>query len=117
MEHYEKLSIFFKSKGLSQSEVGQRIGYSRSSMSKFLKGDSVIDSNFILKVVKEFPDVDLKYIFSKEDEEEVEDLANMIMEPPAIYELSPDKLEKELEIILKKLTNVKNVLAQNRHKK
>lgn len=112
MEYYEKLALFFKSKGVSQIGVGQKLGYSKASMSKFLNGNSAIDSNFITKLVKEFPDIDLNTVFSEEEE-----FPNMMMEPPTLYHLNRDTVDQELEIILEKLTNVKNVLAQKRHNK
>lgn len=115
MKHYEKLSIFFKSKALSQTEVGQKLGYSRSSMSKFLKGDSVIDSNFILKVLKEFPDVDLKEIYSED-----RDTLDVASEPGTEYKKEDSKLEsmdRNLEEVQEILSKMRNDLAQIRHNK
>jgi len=112
MAYYEKLALFFKSKGVSQSEVGQKLGYGKASMSKFLNGNSVIDSVFITKLVKEFPDVDLNTVFSEKEE-----LVGIVMEPPTMYKINKDNIDQELEEILERLGKIKNVLAQNRHKK
>jgi len=106
MMYYEKLSLFFKTKKVSGAEIGRKLGYSTSSISKFLSGNSAIDSSFILLLVKEFPDIDLQYIFSEEEEN------NSVAEPQSFYGLTDEKVIKELEIIEKKVANVREYLAQ-----
>jgi transcriptional regulator with XRE-family HTH domain len=106
MKYYEKLHLFFKSKGLSQTAVGQKLGYSKASMSKFINGNSAIDSNFILVLVKEFPEIDLQYIFSETEK------TDMVSEPQSFYGLNDDTIDKELELIGKKVANVREYLAQ-----
>lgn len=112
MKYNEKLGLYFKKKGISQSEAGERLGHSKSMMSRFLSGVSIFDATFIVALVKEFPDIDLKYIFS-EEELKVE----MVEEPCEPYGMKEENIIPELELIEEKLANIKKCLAQNRHKK
>ena len=106
----EKLHLFFKEKGLKQYEIGELLGYSPTMISRYLKGTDKINADFIVKLVKVFPDVDLQYIFS-------DDEGHSASEPKPFYGLDDDSIDKELKNILKKVENVRDYLAQNRHKK
>lgn len=106
----EKLQLFFKEKDLKQYEIGELLGYSPTMISRYLKGTDKINADFIIKLVKVFPDVDLQYIFSDDDE-------HSVSEPKPFYGLDDDSIDKELKIIIKKAENVREYLAQNRHKK
>lgn len=105
----EKLQLFFKDKGLKQYEIGKILGYSPAMIGRYLKGSDKINADFIIKLVKKFPDVDLQYLFSEDD-------IQLLSEPSSYYGLNEDNLDKELEIIIKKAENVREYLAQNRHK-
>lgn len=105
----EKLHLFFKEKGLKQYEIGKILGYSPTMIGRYLKGSDKINADFIIKLVKEFPDVDLQYIFSEDDK-------HTISEPSASYGLNEDTIDKELKIIGEKVAKVREYLAQNRHK-
>lgn len=107
----EKLQFFFKGKGLKQYEVGEILGYGPTMIGRYLKGSDKINADFIIKLVKEFPDVDLQYIFSEDD------AINSIQEPKPFYGLNEMNIDKELEIIGKKVENVREYLAQISHKK
>jgi transcriptional regulator with XRE-family HTH domain len=110
MAYNDKLRLFFKSKGLSQKEVGKRLGHAPAMISRFWSGESSFGPDFIVSLVKEFPDVDLKYIFSEDEN------SNMVNEPNGNYGLRVENVDKELEIITDKLTEIRKVLAQNCHK-
>lgn len=112
MQYNEKLRLYFKKIGVSQSEVGKRLGHAPAMMSRFLSGTSILDANFILALVREFPDIDLKYIFSDEDAN-----SSMVQEPREKYATKDVNVIKELELIEKKLSNIRKVLAQSCHKK
>lgn len=113
MEYNEKLRLYFKKNGISQIEAAERLGHSKSMMSRFLSGVSIFDATFIVALVKEFPDIDLKYIFSEEELPKVE----MVEEPLTPYGMKEENIVPELELIEKKLANIRKCLAQNRHKK
>ena len=103
----DKLRLFFKEKGLRQYEIGERLGYSPAMIGRYLQGSDKINSDFILKMVKEFPDVDLQYIFSDDEN------SNMVHEPNGNYGLKQENIDMELEIITGKLTEIRKVLAKN----
>lgn len=112
MKYNEKLRLYFKNNGVSQREAAERLGHAPSMMSRFLSGVSVFDANFIADLVREFPDVDLKYIFSEEEEN-----ISMVSEPCEDYNIKEEDIVNELEVIERKISNIRNVLAQNRHNK
>ena len=112
MQYHEKLRLYFKKIGVSQSEVGKRLGHAPAMMSRFLSGTSVLDANFITALVREFPDVDLKYIFSDQAT-----TVSLVSEPVEDYGIKEKDIVDELELIEKKIANIRKVLAQSCHKK
>lgn len=109
MQYNDKLRLFFKNKELSQKEVAERLGYAPAMISRFLRGESSFGPDFIVTLIKEFPDVNLQYIFS-------EDNKNIISESKPFYGLNEENLVEELKIIEEKVAKVREYLAQNRHK-
>jgi transcriptional regulator with XRE-family HTH domain len=105
----EKLQLFFKEKGLKQYEIGEILGYSPTMIGRYLKGSDKINADFIIKMVKAFPDIDLQYIFSEEE------TTNSTQEPKPFYGLNEMNIEKELEIIGKKVENVREYLAMKKN--
>jgi transcriptional regulator with XRE-family HTH domain len=103
----EKLQLFFKEKGLKQYEVGEILGYSPTMIGRYIKGTDKINADFIIKMVKEFPDVDLQYIFS-------DDEAKGTAEPKPYYGLDDDSIDKELNIIIQKAKKVREYLAMKK---
>ena len=110
MEYFEKLRLFFKNNGISQKEVGQRLGHAPAMISRFWSGESSFGPDFIVALVKEFPEIDLQYIFSATDNN-----SNRVHEPNGNYGLKKENIDKELEIIADKITEIRKVLAQNCH--
>ena len=112
MEYNEKLRLYFKKRGVSQKEAAERLGHAPAMISRFLSGVSVLDANFIVALIREFPDVDLKYIFSEETTS-----SSMVLEPSEDYGIKEEDIIGELEIIEQKISSIRNVLAQSCHKK
>ncbi|WP_433832230.1 helix-turn-helix domain-containing protein [Flavobacterium anhuiense] len=79
MMYHEKLSKFFKDKGLKQKEVGAILGFSPAMIGRYLHGTANIGSEFILSLSKNFPDVDLNDLFAPDEQ-------NMVKEAGAVYE-------------------------------
>ncbi|MBX9886647.1 MAG: helix-turn-helix domain-containing protein [Flavobacteriaceae bacterium] len=111
MTYNEKLRLFFKSSGLSQKEVSERLLVSPSMLSRYFKGSDNFSSEFIFKLVKEFPNIDLQYIFSDDNEK------SEINEPQVKYSNEPLDVISELEIIEKKIVLIKESLARKSHAK
>lgn len=106
MMYNEKLSKFFKAKGLKQKEVGAILGFSPAMIGRYLHGTASIGSEFILSLSKNFPDVDLNDLFAPEIEE------NMIRETGAVYEKQNilndlEEIEGRIHTIRKKLSEKK----------
>lgn len=110
MEYNYKLRLFFKNKGLSQKEVGKRLGHAPAMISRYWSGESSFGPEFIVALVREFPDIDLQYIFSEEETE------NTVQEGKSFYGLNEDTVDKELEIIEQKVANVRKYLAEKSNK-
>lgn len=107
MKYNDKLRLFFKNKGLSQKDVSIRLGHAPAMISRFLSGESVFGPDFIISLIKEFPEIDLHYIFSEDD------TTNPAQVALPFQGLTNDNLDRELEIIGKKVANVRDFLAQN----
>jgi transcriptional regulator with XRE-family HTH domain len=112
MGYNEKLKLYFKKIGLSQAEVGERLGHSPSMISRFWSGTSVFDAEFVLALVREFPEIDLKYIFS---EEKIN--TSMVSEPSEDYGIKEEDIIGELKLIEKKISNIRECLARKSHAK
>ena len=108
MTYNEKLRIFFKTSGLSQKEVADIMGISPSMMSRFLKGSDNFSSDFVAKPLKNFPEIDLQYIFSESEDKQIN-------EPDVNYPQKQLDAIKQIELIEEKIAVLKNYLAQNRH--
>ncbi len=102
----EKLRMFFKSKGLSQKDAAQKLGVSQSSFGKYLNGTDNFKPEFLSTILREFPSIDLKYIFSKENESNSD-----ASELKTSYGFSEKDVLVELEIIEDKLSNIRKYLA------
>ena len=112
MRYNEKLHLYFKRQGISQTELGKRLGHSPAMISRFLSGVSTFDANFVAALIREFPDVDLKYIFSDQEQD-----TPIAAEPAPNYGVKEGDVIKELEIIEKKLSSIRDVLARKSHAK
>ena len=102
----EKLRMFFKSKGLSQKDAARKLGVSQSSFGKYLNGTDNFKPEFLSTILREFPSIDLKYIFSKENESNSD-----ASELKTNYGFSEKDVLVELEIIEDKLSNIRKYLA------
>lgn len=78
----EKLGRFFKSKGLKQKEVAEMLGVSPAMMGRYIHGTANIGSEFLIGLRKNFPELDLNYIFTNENSEEL----NLLNDPRDLYE-------------------------------
>ena len=112
MRYNEKLQFYFKKQGISQIELAKRLGHSPAMISRFLSGVSTFDANFVAALIREFPDVDLKYIFS-----ENMNVVDQASEPNEEYGIKEENVVKELEEIENKISIIRKVLAQSCHKK
>lgn len=77
--YHEKLSKFFRDKGLKQKEVGAILGFSPAMIGRYLHGTASIGSDFIISLSKNFPDVDLNDLFAPDEQD-------MVNEIGAVYE-------------------------------
>lgn len=58
----KKLKRFFQEKDLKYKDVAEVLGYAPSMLSQYLSGTKKLNLEFINRVAKHFPDVDLNYI-------------------------------------------------------
>ncbi|MBS7254810.1 helix-turn-helix domain-containing protein [Flavobacterium branchiicola] len=80
MTYNEKLSTFFRAKGLKQKEVGEILGFSPAMIGRYFHGTASIGSEFLLSLSRNFPDVDLNDMFAPENGQDT------LNEPAAVYE-------------------------------
>lgn len=106
MEAELRLKKYLAKKGLKQNAVAQKLGESPSYMNKVLNGKSNFSHEFLLKIVRAFPDLDLNWLFrggNFHDETHI-----YISEPGQIYK-SPTDLVEDIE---HKVRLLKELLAQ-----
>ncbi|MFV8268422.1 helix-turn-helix domain-containing protein [Flavobacterium sp. GT2N3] len=108
--YYDKLHLFFKNKGLKQKEIAEALGYSPAMISRYLRGSDKINADFIIILIKKFPEIDLQYIFS-----DVKKNSTMVSEPSEDYGIKEEDVIRELELIEKKISSIRNVLARKRN--
>ena len=85
----KRLEIILDYYGLNASAFADKIGVQRSSLSHLLSGRNKPSLDFILKILEEFPDVDLYWIlngkghFPKRDESQItpEDNSATVLKP------------------------------------
>jgi len=109
----EKLEEFFKSKGLKRKrDIAKAINTNEQVLGRWLKSND-LSVTFIERLTDKFPDIDLNYLLKNNKENED---VFMVKEPSAKYEKVSEegKIVNEIE---EKLKELKEVLAQNRHKK
>jgi predicted transcriptional regulator len=90
--------FFYIEKGLSNNEISKMMdGYSTSMISRYLNSDS-ISHTFIQKIIKYFPDADIKYLISEDEETKP-----LLVEEPRENYGKAKQLVEEIELKLKEL--------------
>lgn len=105
----ERLRLFFSRKDLKQKEIANILGYSQNMISRYLDGSAKFNADFIKALVQHFPEIDLQYIFSNE---------NTSTDPDEKKDRNKnykDIILTDIEIIEKKLNEIKEILAQKSH--
>jgi hypothetical protein len=88
--------FFYIEKGLNNKEISEKMdGYSPSMISRYLNTD-VISHTFIQKIIKYFPEADIKHLIQEEEQE------NMVLEPTESY-ANAKQIISEIEDRLQKL--------------
>ncbi|UWY27854.1 helix-turn-helix transcriptional regulator [Flavobacterium sp. TR2] len=100
--YHEKLSKFFRDKGLKQKEVGAILGFSPAMIGRYLHGTASIGSDFIISLSKNFPDVDLNDLFAPDEQD-------MVNEIGAVYE--KQNILNDLQEIEVRIHNIRLRLA------
>ena len=112
MKYHEKLHLFFKAKNLSNKEVAEKMEVSPTMIGRYFMGTAEFSSVFIRKLMIEFPEIDLKYMFS-EEKDRAEGL-DVCEEPPEAYRMESEEMIDELASIEKKLSIIRAELARKR---
>ncbi len=106
MKWNDRLRQYIKIQGISQKEAAILLNTSPSMMSRYLSGSDNINQDFIINLLKAFPEIDLQSIFSENKPIEVEEPDN-----------SEFNIEKELLEIQDKISKIREHLAQDCHDK
>jgi len=104
MDYHKKLKSFFKEKGISNKQLSQRLGYSEVMTGRYLNSNKP-NYEFIMALIREFPEIDLNYLF-KDFEIEVSE------EKDTIQTKNEATLIDEIEM---RLGFLKSKMAQNCH--
>ena len=108
MEYHEKIRLFFKSKNISQKKAADILGVSPAIFGRYLSGVTAFPPIFIVKLVKEFPEIDLQYIFSENEDNKY----SLVKEATHPYGMDNDEIVKELELIENKISKIRAELAR-----
>jgi transcriptional regulator with XRE-family HTH domain len=106
MNYDEKLRIFFKNKGLTQKKVSEEIGIAPAMISRYINGVSVFPADFLISLVKHYPDIDLQYIFTEEEQN-----TSVVNEQLEHYGFADFNVIEELQLIEDKIAKVRAVLS------
>jgi transcriptional regulator with XRE-family HTH domain len=94
MNYFKKINEYFNKTGLTQTEIGEMIGYSQVMVGRYLSKNKP-NYEFITAVSKKF-DIDWNYIFK-------ENYVVSVNEPEETYEKSPkkylDSIQKNLNAL------------------
>lgn len=107
MDFNDRLRIFFKQKGLTQKEVGEKLGYSSTHVNYYFT-DRAPNWKFLLKLKNEYPDADLNYLAV--GEELRENSQAEVKEPGVAYVKKSTKILEDIEA---KITELKSVLTHS----
>lgn len=99
--YYEKLSSFFKSKKLKQKEVGAILGFSPAMIGRYLNGTAGISSDFLLRLSKNFPELDLNDVFTTDDVNAVNDPSERYHKTTILSDIG--EIEMQLQRIKEKV--------------
>lgn len=103
MSYFKKINEFFDKTGLTQTEIGEKIGYSQVMVSRYLSKNKP-NYEFIKAVSKKF-DIDWNYIFK-----EGSSVLRIVKEEDIQgYTKSPKKLLNELQKNLNELKDWHNL--------
>lgn len=94
MSYNQNFKDFFDLKGISNRELSRLIGYSETMTGRYLNGQKM-PIDFILSIIKVFPDIDLNLIFKNQ-------LSDNLNEPTAIYGSKTaliEHIQKDLEVL------------------
>jgi transcriptional regulator with XRE-family HTH domain len=97
MDYYKKMTVFFDRKGLTQEEIGEKIGYSQVMVGRYLKS-SAPNFQFIIAVSKAFPEIDWNYMFKNNNS-----VSELINKPQEAYVNLPKLLLEEIDVRLQQL--------------
>lgn len=101
-EFSERLSIVINHFGLSASSFAEQIGVQRSSISHLLSGRNKPSLDFVLKVLKEFPEVSLYWLmngtgsFPKKEVQKEQKQISKTVEKPVSSPVQPKMAPIEL---------------------
>lgn len=115
MTFAEKIKKFMEVKGLNNRELARKINKSESRVSTWSKADKP-SLEFIMSIVKVYPDFDLNYFLKDQVQvtyPELEDVAVEAAEERGSYGQSASDIIEEIE---SKLSLLKKKVAQNSHK-
>jgi len=94
MSYFKKINEFFEKTGLTQTEIGERIGYSQVMVGRYLSKNKP-NYEFIKAVSKKF-DVDWNYIFKDNYKNEVHEDAELYEKDPQKY---LDAIQRNLDAL------------------
>lgn len=106
MKWNDRLRQYIKLQGISQKEAATLLNTSPSMMSRYLSGTDNINQDFIINLLKVFPQIDLQSIFNENKSIEVDE-----------EEEKEFNVEKELIEIQDKISKIREHLAQDCHDK
>lgn len=113
MKYHEKLGLFLKKTNMSQKQLAEKLDVSPTMLGRYCMGTAEFSSLFIRKLLIEFPEIDLKYIFT--EEKNWGEGVDVCEEPPQVYNMDKEQMIDELALIEKKIAIIRAELARKRH--
>lgn len=112
MKYVEKLNLFFKNKEISQKRVAEVTNVTPAMVSRYLRETNKFDSEFIYLLKKEWPELDLNYLFMYNNDLDAENSKSPVRDPKEIFASLTFNVTAELHSIERKAAAIRAHLGQ-----
>lgn len=107
----EKIKDYFAGKGMSSKDVAEKMDANYSLVSRWMNEDKVSKA-FLYLLVEHFPDIDLNLLIKEKSA-----VAYNIDSPINMVHEKDDNIELHLQAIEDHSRKIREIVAQNSHKK
>jgi transcriptional regulator with XRE-family HTH domain len=101
MTDFQRLKEYLKQHGYNQTDAAKLLGMSTQTVNNILRGQDKLSLNFLKKLLKHFPNMNIDYILLGRGEPDIivnnitkEDIINIVAEKMAEYGVKPKETKQ-----------------------